>query len=407
MMFLKLFFFCSLDLTNVLILYFAANETSTNAEESSEDHIAGASSSNGEIEILIEENPVKTPLSPINDLRDDQGDASVDGENQSPNVQHKRPADPITVEKRKRRATNDMKFQSFQINWSKVSDRLMQQLDLFQSACNISPKQPVPREKRVTNEDLNELVAVVVDQLRTIDKAVSAGIMDTVAKQITARYPCLDFSDDDGFKDGKGFVAIKLKLIHRNSYKNRFKEEGEATQSRSQKAKLRHVQSGTLQEYWQTTSQDCPTSVKSVLQRDEPDQLTNDFLIESQPYVRFLFDNEELDELLSRFSVLRRTVLLNYHFEKATGVNISDLSKYFLAKKRKIIDYSRKSKKQTLGEEASTLEILDFLAHLVNEKLENLIIQKEVIGYYHLIVSFLTIISIFRWAQTFRRSKQT
>ncbi|KAL1381250.1 hypothetical protein pipiens_013597 [Culex pipiens pipiens] len=34
-------------------------------------------------------------------------------------------------------------------------------------------------------------------------------------------------------------------------------------------------------------------------------------------------------------------------------------------------------KKQTLGEEASTLEILDFLAHLVNEKLENLIIQKE------------------------------
>lgn len=151
------------------------------------------------------------------------------------------------------------------------------------------PKELPSRENRVTKIDINELVTVVVDQLRLIDKDISAGTMLTVAQQIMAKYPSLDFADDDGFSDGKGYIAIKLKLIHRNSYLNRFKSSDAASSSRADTCKERNQKSGTLKEYWEMSNSECTSQINSILVRDEPDILTDDILSESQAYVRFFF----------------------------------------------------------------------------------------------------------------------
>ncbi|XP_039432283.1 uncharacterized protein LOC120414991 [Culex pipiens pallens] len=308
----------------------------------------------------------------------DECEPSKTDENRSPNVPTKRPVEQISIVKPKRKLTTDMKFHSFQIDWTKVSDRLLNKFKDHQEFVDKNPDKPVPREVRITNDDINDLIPVVVEQLRAIDTDISADVMKSVALQITGKFPCLDFPDDDGFKDGKGFVMIKSKLINRNSYCKRFKEGKVVSSSRSDRSKQLNAKSGTLKEYWENTAAECPKAAHSILLRDEPDLLTDSVLEETQPFVRVLLNSQDTHKMLSKWPVLRRANLLKFHFEKATGRNLNDLSKYWNAKKTKMIDYSRTVKKTVpLGGEATTLQICTFLAFLVGEEINKLIINKE------------------------------
>lgn len=310
----------------------------------------------------------------------DECEPSKTDENRSPNVPTKRPVEQISIVKPKRKLTTDMKFHSFQIDWTKVSDRLLNKFKDHQEYVDKNPDKPVPREVRISNDDINDLIPVVVEQLRAIDTDISADVMKSVALQITGKFPCLDFPDDDGFKDGKGFVMIKSKLINRNSYCKRFKEGKVVSSSRSDRSKQLNAKSGTLKEYWENTAAECPKAAHSILLRDEPDLLTDSVLEETQPFVRVLLNSQDTHKMLSKWPVLRRANLLKFHFEKATGRNLNDLSKYWNAKKTKMIDYSRTVKKTIpLGGEATTLQICTFLAFLVGEEINKLIINKEVI----------------------------
>ncbi|KAL9705928.1 hypothetical protein quinque_009446 [Culex quinquefasciatus] len=236
----------------------------------------------------------------------------------------------------------------------------------------------VPVEETANSPFRVEVPIVVVEQLRAIDTDISADVMKSVALQITGKFPCLDFPDDDGFKDGKGFVMIKSKLINRNSYCKRFKEGKVVSSSRSDRSKQLNAKSGTLKEYWENTAAECPKAAHSILLRDEPDLLTDSVLEETQPFVRVLLNSQDTHKMLSKWPVLRRANLLKFHFEKATGRNLNDLSKYWNAKKTKMIDYSRTVKKTIpLGGEATTLQICTFLAFLVGEEINKLIINKE------------------------------
>ncbi|XP_058839324.1 uncharacterized protein LOC131694835 isoform X1 [Topomyia yanbarensis] len=301
-------------------------------------------------------------------------------ENQSPNTSKKRSLNAIVVERNKKKVSVDMKFESFEINWSKLSDNLLTELRKKQDFKNKNPKLKVPRMMRISNADTNTLVNIIVDQLRAIDTNVRADTMESVAKQILSRYPCLEFEDDDGFGAGEGYVSLKYKMINRNAYLNRFKDPNKPSTSRSEKVKLRNVRAGTIKEYWTETSPDCTKDIKSMLLREEPHLLTDEFMSKSQAYLRYVLDEkQDLKSTLKQFPIVRCTKILNFHFTKATGVDVSDLRKYYSSKKSKIINYSLTCRRgYRLKNNATDLEVFSFLASLLGENIDNLIIQKEI-----------------------------
>ncbi|XP_058453606.1 uncharacterized protein LOC131431746 [Malaya genurostris] len=309
--------------------------------------------------------------------------ASNDIENQSPNSNKKcNSSDGVHLQKSgKKHASTEMKFRCFNINWNKISDRLLDRLRSLQEFKINNPGIFIPASIRVTKTDLTALTNAVVDQLRMIDSMIRAETMETVSRQIFEKFPALDYTDDDGFGAGQGYVELKYKMINRNNYLNRFKScRASISDIVMNLKKKRNSRAGTRKEYWEKTSNICGKHILSKLSRDEPNLMTNDFLLQSQAYVRHKLDEKvETTVMLSQLPVLRRRILLNFHFEKATGVNVNDFRRYFLMKKEKIIQYSLvKNKNLHLSEKSSDYDILQFLCSLVGESFSEIIIHKEI-----------------------------
>nr|XP_029731333.1 uncharacterized protein LOC109409479 [Aedes albopictus] len=300
-------------------------------------------------------------------------------ENQSPNTKTKRPRAIEIQKSSKKYASSDMKFRSFEVNYSKLSDNVLSKLDKLQEFKATNPNTAIPSDLRITKMDTTSLVNSIVDQLRTVDTDIKASTMEMVAKQLLRKFPCLEKVDDDGYRNGISHIALKHKMINHNAYLNRFRKSSE--QQAPTASKGRNVRAGTLKCYWENWKKDCENETLAKLRRDEPTLLTEDFLKSSQAYVRHrLNDSKDLLQLMSEYPVLRRRGLLKYHFEQATGVSIDELRKYYDLKRAKIVNYSetagRKFKK--LNNDCTDLEVLRFLACLVGEKIDDLVTYREI-----------------------------
>lgn len=307
-------------------------------------------------------------------------DSVDDVENQSPNTVPKRVHDGgiILNKSSKKHASTEMKFRSFEINWDKVSDCLLVRLRALQDFKNTNPGVFAPADLRFKKTEVSRLVNSVVDQLRMIDTMIRAETMGNVARQIVNKFPCLDFADDDGFGAGQAVVELKYKMINRNNYLNRFRA---ATKKPGMSLKKRrNARAGTIKDYWEKASKECDKDTLSQLKRDEINLLTEQFLAQSQAYVRYRLDEKvNASRLISQLPIIRRRTLLNFHFERATGKNIEDFRKYFASKRDKIIQYSLTCRQDLhLSKSSSDLEILRFLCSLVGENFDELLIRKEI-----------------------------
>lgn len=298
-------------------------------------------------------------------------------ENCSPNASEKRILHEQPGYQKKKQATSLMKFRSFQVNWTKVSDNLLARLNSLQEHKLQNPNMAVPRSLRLKKNEMSSLVNTVVDQLRVIDTKIRADTMESVAKQMLQKFPCLEILDDDGFGNGLSHITIKHKMINRNTYLNQDKDSEGKTRPLIPKSRNRRA--GTVQEYWKTSNDQCSKEILSKLRRDEPSLLTEGFLIESQAFVRSQFDqNKELKVILSELPVLRRRQILHFHFKQATGIEIETLRGYFTAKRAKIVDYSTTKKTLKLKQTSTDYDVFDFLAKSVGENLSDLVLKKEV-----------------------------
>jgi hypothetical protein len=283
----------------------------------------------------------------------------------------------------KKQATSDILFRSFEMKWSKISDIILSRLECLQTYLLKNPCVQRPKELRLTKLEMTVLINTIVDQLRIIDTFIPASTMETVARNILLKFPCLEMYDDDGFTDGLSYIVIKHKLINRNSYLNRLKTS--ASLKTPPAKKIRNIRAGTLKNYWLNSCSECSKEVWSKLRRNEPNLLTNEFLEISQAYIRNLIDStQDLKALFVEVPVLRRRKLLFYHFQKATGVEIDTLKKYFSMKRAKIVEYSIFIQAHIkISDSSSDLEIFNFLASMVGEKLDDLVLKKEVSVLFH------------------------
>ncbi|XP_062534848.1 uncharacterized protein LOC134204028, partial [Armigeres subalbatus] len=331
----------------------------------------------------VAEQPVITTsaisMPPSSSISYDQRTASIENdqdENTSPNTSAKR-CNPGYEKSNKKHSSSAMKFRSFEINWSKISDTQMARLDSLQEYRLKNPNSAVPRTIRFKKNELSTLVNNIVEQLRNIDTDISAAVMETVSKQMLHKYPCMEILDDDGFGNGLSHMTIKHKMINRNTYLNRLDSLPRAAPTLNHKPKYRRA--GTMQEYWKSTTDQCSKDILSKLRRDEPNLLTEDFMSVSQGYIRSQLDQKkELKVILSEWPVLRRRILLSYHFKKATEIDIDTLRTYFIAKKAKIIEFSASQKANRLNEGASDYDVFYFLARAVGESLDDLVLKKEI-----------------------------
>nr|XP_029722577.1 uncharacterized protein LOC109621981 [Aedes albopictus] len=302
-------------------------------------------------------------------------------ENVNPNCTDKRRCEEVTVLRGvKKHASSEMKFNSFQVNWNKISDNVVSRLQKLQDFCNQNSNLPAPKPLQISKTELSTLGNTVVDQLRTIDTCIRADVMEAAARQITSKFPCLNFVDDDGFGSKTGYIWLKLKMINRNTYLNRYREPNQPKASSGEVRRNRNLRAGTVKEYWQTSSKDCPKEILSALSRNEPELLTCDFLKASQSYVRYRLDEDkQLKDVLANLPVLRRRCLLYYHFECATGVKAESLEQYLSAKRAKIIDFSTNSRKfGPLDDNCTEYDMFKFFCRSVGEKIEDIVIVKEI-----------------------------
>lgn len=315
-------------------------------------------------------------------------------ENISPNISSSEPDNQIVLQKSfKKHASTEMKFRCFEVNWCKVSDTIIQRLNTLQEFKNNNPKKTVPTSIRFAKTDLSALVNVIVDQLRIIDTQIKAETMECVAKMIFTKFPCLDFEDDDGFGGGNGYIALKYKMINRNTYLNRFRDHNVPNASSTQTRKSRHVKACTIKEYWKRSSKDCDPAIISKLLRNEPDILTTELLKESQAYIRYRLDEKkQLALIISDFPVLRRRKLILYHFEQCTGTEATCLEYYFQSKRKKLISFSKTRPQATmhLTDTCTDAEIFKFICNLVGDNWSELICNKEAIRFPLRFTQFLT-----------------
>nr|XP_029730290.1 uncharacterized protein LOC115267436 [Aedes albopictus] len=316
------------------------------------------------------------------EINDETMDNNLHDENKSPNVSVKRCREELPgFHVVKKNVSTGMKFRSFEIKWDKVSDNTLSKLDALQDYKLKNQSSSAPKSMRLTKQERCGLINCIVDQLRAIDTCIQADIMETVAKDILRKYPCLEMVDDDGYGDGLSYVVLKHKLINHNSYLNRFKDPNhQTTKVTSQTRKCSNARAGTSKEYWAKSSPECAKELFVKLRRDEPNLLSDECLQSTHAFVRYRLDSHrDLRTLLLELPVLRRRKLLSYHFNQATGTDIDTLRKFFNMKRVKIIEYSAAvSKPGKLLESCSDAEIFQFLASMVGENLNNLVLKKEV-----------------------------
>ncbi|KXJ73766.1 hypothetical protein RP20_CCG015064 [Aedes albopictus] len=319
----------------------------------------------------------------LSKISPDKQGGSEDVENQSPNSSEKRgSSDSVQLHKSsKKHASTEMKFRCFKINWDKLGDSLLNRLRTLEDFKRNNRGVPVPVTIRIAKTEVTTLANTVVDQLRMIDTQIRSDVMETAARQVLDKFPALDYTDDDGFGAGQGYVDIKYKLINRNNYLNRFKSpQATLTNTVTSLKKKRNARAGTLKEYWQKSASECDKSSVSALVRDDPSLMTEELLLKTQAFIRWKLD-EKIDtkKMISQLPVLRRRLLVNFHFEQATGVNITDLRRYFMMKREKIVQYSLTCKSELhLSKSASDYDILKFLCSLVGEDFGDFIIQKDI-----------------------------
>lgn len=328
----------------------------------------------------IDDEPEEEPLAEVSSVSNDEAiDRSSNDENKSPNAPVKRCIqDQTGFRVTKRHVSNDMKFRSFQIKWDKLSDNTLSKLNTLQDYTMRHPSTSIPKPMRLTKQERCGLVNCIVDQLRVIDTFINADTMESVAKDILRKYPCLEMVDDDGYGDGLSYIVLKHKLINHNSYLNRFKDLNAPPIIQTKKS--RNARAGTSKEYWAKSATECAKDILAKLRRDEPSLLSDECLEASQGFIRRrLDDHRDLKTLLSELPVLRRRKLLYYHFKQATGTDIEILQKFFSQKRVKIIEYSAIAiKPGKLPESCSDADIFQFLASMVGENLNALVLKKEV-----------------------------
>ncbi|XP_062704489.1 uncharacterized protein LOC134286823 [Aedes albopictus] len=309
----------------------------------------------------------------LDDGKSASSNDNVTDENQSPN---KRVHQTEVQKSCKKQATCVMKFRSFEVNWEKVSDNLLDRLNSLQEY-RAKNSTAVPRSMRFKKTELICLVNSVVDQMRCIDTRIRADVMETVAQQILRKYPCLEILDDDGFSNGLSHITIKQKMINRNTYLNRI--DNDVPKVKQLTEEFRNRRAGTMKEYWNVSTDQCSKEILSKLRRDEPALLTAEFLMASQGFVRSRLDQKkDLSSIVSEFPVLRRRQLLSFHFKQATGIEIDMLRKYYDSKKAKIVGYSATQKTHALCETSTDYDVFNFLAKLLDENLDGLVLKKEI-----------------------------
>lgn len=304
-----------------------------------------------------------------------------DEENISPNTSVKRSVaeeDVKLTKSEKRHASTEMKFRTFSVNWTKIGDNIIGQLNRLQEFRDQNPDKSIPRGVQFPKSDMTTLTNNIVDQMRCIDTEISACTMESVARQVHSKYSGLNFIDDDGCINHNSHVALKHKLINRNSYLNRFKDP-DAKLSVAEVRRNKNVKAGTLKEYWTAVSKDCSKDIVGKLVRNDPKVLNDEFLSVSQSYVRFRLDEpKNLKDIVTGLPILRRRQLISYHFEKATGVPMDTFEKLFVGKRTKIVDFLKSRPKIGLDHTPSDYDIIASLCSLLGENVNELIIQKEV-----------------------------
>ncbi|XP_058828020.1 uncharacterized protein LOC131687939 [Topomyia yanbarensis] len=344
----------------------------------------GNGDANQEDEVFIESSDLNSPvlLFKQSSMRDDDDFSTIDDENVSPNTSRKRsgPINDIKLTKsEKRYASSEMKFREFSFNWSKISDNIIGRLNRLQDYRDENPTKNIPLSLQLPKADTAILTNTIVEQLRCIDTEIPACTMERVARQIYSKYTGLKFVDDDGYVNHQSHVALKHKLINRNSYLNRFKNPDGPKISALDIRRNKNVKAGTLKEYWVASSTSCSKDILSKLNRDDPKILNEEFLSASQPYLRFRLDEPKLlNEIVIGLPILRRRQLISFHFEKATGVSMLSLEKLFVAKRLKIVDFLRSRPKNLLPEAHSDYDIIAALCALLGENVAELIVQKEI-----------------------------
>lgn len=354
----------------------------------SEELSTASSSMQKESSVVTVAEETEKPHILVSEATGDQSesDSNSDHENVSPNKTRKRKQafSGVKLQKStKKHAATDMLFVNFKIKWDKVSENYLIKLQNLQKFQDENPDKEVPPSLCILKPELNGFINEVVNQLRLIDVDISAEVMANVAKQIIEAYPCLDSGDDDGFGRGQGYIELKYKMINRNYYLKRFMDE-EKTKTPLPLKKKRKIRSGTDKQYWENTTNDCSKEMYSKMLRDEPELMNDELLEQSQAFIRHTLDEQGLEQgnlnsIVKRLPVLRRRVLLNYHFLKATGVDVETLRTYFAAKREKIIDYSNGCRKlKHLKDTDQDIEVFSFLCSLVGEEFNDLVIKKEV-----------------------------
>lgn len=352
---------------------------------------SGKSNTEQEEGMIIESSPnlksevvlVQGSMEEEEEEEDDEDNVSMTGdENVSPNTSRKRSVsneDVALMKSKKRHASTEMKFRAFNINWSKVTDNILERLKSLQDYRDTNPGKSVPLSVQLPKTDMTTLTNIIVDQLRCIDTKIPACTMEAVARQVYAKYSGLQFMDDDGYLNDQSYVSFKHKLISRNSYLNRFKNPAAPKISAAEVRRNKNIKAGTLAEYWKASSKNCAKDIVTKLARDDPKILTEEFLSASQSYVRFRLDEPKLlKEIVAGLPILRRRQLISFHFEKATGVPIDTMEKLFVAKRSKIIDFLRSRPKNTLSEAPSDRDIIASMCSLLGESVAELIVQKDV-----------------------------
>lgn len=318
----------------------------------------------------------------LQENEDEDNISITNNENVSPNTSEKRstPGDRVELLKsNKRHASTEMKFRSFNVNWSKVSDDIVDRLNRLQEYREKHPGVIAPKNIRMPKIDITNLVNTIVGQMRSIDTAIPASIMESVAQQVYTKYSGLQFIDDDGLANPQSYVRFKHQLINRNSYLNRFKGPDSRKVSVAEVRRNKNIKAGTMKEYWAMTSESCPKDVLGKLARDDPKILSEEFLSVSQPYVRFRLDEpQHLSEIVNSLPVLRRRQLIRHHFEKATGVPAFSFEKLFVSKREKIVHFLKSRPKITVPEVPSDFDVILALCSLLGEKATDLVIRKEV-----------------------------
>ncbi|XP_062540984.1 uncharacterized protein LOC134209019 [Armigeres subalbatus] len=84
----------------------------------------------------------------------------------------KRINDPGYQQSSKKQATSLLKFRTFEINWNKLGDNLLERLGDLQEFISQNPESAVPRSIRFKKTEMTSLVNNIVDQMRCVDNNI-------------------------------------------------------------------------------------------------------------------------------------------------------------------------------------------------------------------------------------------